>query len=45
LGKTGEYQGQYLWSGMREATDLVVNETEKKILLLKEDKVYEIKID
>lgn len=45
LGKTGEYQGQYLWSGMREATDLVINETEKKILLLKEDKVYEIKID
>lgn len=45
LGKTGEYQGQYLWSGMREATDLVVNEAEKKILLLKEDKVYEIKID
>jgi len=45
LGKTGEYQGQYLWPGIKEATDLVVNEAEKKILLLKEDKVYEIKID
>lgn len=45
LGKSGEYQGQYLWPGIKEATDLVVNEAEKKILLLKEDKVYEIKID
>jgi hypothetical protein len=44
LAKSGEYQGQYLWSGMSQATDLVVSEAEKKILLLVNDKVYVIEI-
>jgi hypothetical protein len=45
LAKSGEYQGQYLWPGMSQATDLVVSEAEKKILLLVNDKVYEIGIE
>jgi hypothetical protein len=45
LAKSGEYQGQYLWSGMSQATDLVVSEAEKKIVLLVNDKVYEIGIE
>jgi hypothetical protein len=44
LAKSGEYQGQYLWSGMSQATDLVVSEAEKRILLLVNDKVYVIEI-
>src|SRR4030042_3299186 len=44
LAKSGEYRGQYLWPGMSQATDLVVSETEKKILLLVNDKVYVIEI-
>ena len=44
LAKSGEYQGQYLWSGISQASDLVVSETEKKILLLVNDKVYVIEI-
>ena len=45
LAKSGEYQGQYLWSGISQASDLVVSETEKKILLLVNDRVYEIGIE
>lgn len=45
LAKSGEYRGQYLWSGIGQATDLVVSEAEKKILLLVNDKVYEIKLE
>jgi len=45
LAKSGEYRGQYLWSGMNQANDLVVSEAEKKILLLVNDKVYEIEIE
>ena len=45
LAKSGEYRGQYLWSGMNQANDLVVSEAEKKILLLVNDKVYVIGIE
>ncbi len=44
LAKSGEYRGQYLWPGMSQATDIVVSEAEKKILLLVNDKVYVIEI-
>lgn len=42
LGKDGAYQEQYRWGGMGEVTDMVVSETEKKILLLAGSKIYEI---
>lgn len=42
LAKSGEYQGQYLSPMISQATDLVVSEAEKKILVLVGDKVYEI---
>lgn len=42
LAKSGEYQAQYLWSGISQVTDMVVSEVEKKILLLSGSKIYEI---
>ncbi len=45
VAKSGEYQDQYLWPTISQATDLVANEAEKKLLLLVNDKVYEIGLE
>src|SRR3989344_2124329 len=42
--KDGTYISQYQWEGMGMATDLVVSEKEKKILLLSGSKIYEIEL-
>lgn len=42
LGKSGEYDSQYVWAGIASVTDLVVDETQGKILLLAGEKIYEI---
>lgn len=44
LNKEGEYQAQYEWEKLGEADDLVVSESEKKILVLVEGKIYGIEI-
>ena len=42
LDKSGEYRKQYLWDGIRSVSDMVVSETEGKILLLSGSDIYEI---
>ncbi len=42
--KNGEYDSQYLWSGISDVTHLVVSEKEKKMLLLSGSKIYELEI-
>lgn len=42
LAKSGEYQAEYIWQGIGDASDMVVSEAEKKIFLLSGSKIYEI---
>ncbi|MDP3955033.1 MAG: hypothetical protein Q8Q15_01580, partial [bacterium] len=42
LAKSGEYKAEYLWDGFKEATDMVVQEADKKIFLLSGSRIYEI---
>lgn len=44
LLKNGEYESQYLWEGLEKINNLIVNERERKMLLLSEDKIYEIEL-
>lgn len=44
LLKSGEYDSQYLWEGIKEIDDIGVSEEEKKILLLSREKIFEIEI-
>lgn len=44
LLKSGEYDSQYLWEGIEAVSDIVVSESEKKILLLGGKKIFEIEI-
>jgi len=44
IGKSGEYRGAYIWSGIAGARDLVVSEELGKILLLTGDRIYGINI-
>jgi len=44
LRKSGEYDSQYIWEGMESVSDIVVSESEKKMLLLSGEKLYEIEI-
>lgn len=44
LAKSGEYDSQYIWSGISGVSDMVISESEKKILLLSGSKIYEIEI-
>lgn len=44
LDKSGEYDSQYIWSGISGVSDIVVSESEKKILLLSGSKIYEIEL-
>ncbi|MBI2008429.1 hypothetical protein HYS82_02125, partial [Candidatus Amesbacteria bacterium] len=40
--KTGEYEGQYLLDQAKEATDLIVDEQNKKLYLLGGSKIWEV---
>jgi hypothetical protein len=42
LSKSGEYRGQYIWEGMKQATGVVALEDLKKILLLSGSKIFEV---
>lgn len=42
VSKNGEYQAQYRWQESLEPTALIVSETQRKILLLAEGKLYSI---
>ena len=42
LDKNGEYRSQYIWDGLQGVSDMVVTETEGKILLLSGSMIYEI---
>ena len=42
VGKTGEYQAQYIWPGMAGVKDLIVSEKLKKMFLLTGEKVFTI---
>lgn len=42
--KDGTYDSQYRWEGIKETTDMVVSEKEKKILLLSGSKIFAIEI-
>jgi hypothetical protein len=42
IGKSGEYQAQYGWSGIAGAIDLVVSEEQGKIYLLTGEKIFAI---
>ena len=44
LSKTGEYQAQYIWSGLAGAKDLIVNESLGKMFFLTGQKVFTIDI-
>ena len=44
LDKDGLYQAQYQWEGLIDITDMVVSESEKKILLLSGENIYQIEI-
>jgi len=44
LDKDGLYQAQYQWAELANITDIVVSESEKKILLLSGEKIYQIEI-
>jgi hypothetical protein len=45
IQKDGTYFSQYEWSGVKDATDIVVSEKEKKILLLSGSKIYAITLN
>lgn len=42
--KDGTYLAQYQWDGLKEASDFVVSEEEKKIFVLSGSKIYAIEI-
>lgn len=42
VGKTGEYQAQYIWPGMAGVKDLIASEKLKKLFLLTGEKVFTI---
>ena len=44
LDKSGEYDSQYIGGGIENVLDIVVSESDKKILLLGREKIYEIEI-
>lgn len=44
FAKSGEYQAEYLWEGLKDITDMVVSEAEKKILLLAGSKIFEMEL-
>lgn len=44
LAKNGDYQGQYLWSGLSDTSDFVVSEENRKIYLLSGSKIYEVEL-
>lgn len=44
LAKSGEYKATYIWEGVKDVDALIASEEEKKILLLKGSKIYEIGI-
>lgn len=44
VSKTGEYQKEYLWSGLNQANDLVVTPDEGQIFLLSGGKIFTINL-
>ncbi|MFZ5365852.1 MAG: hypothetical protein ACOZBZ_00985 [Patescibacteria group bacterium] len=44
LTKGGEYQAQYIWEGIKKVSDMVVSESEGRIFLLADNKLYAIEI-
>ena len=44
VSKTGEYQKEYLWSGLGQANDLVVTSDEGQIFLLSGGKIFTINL-
>jgi len=44
LHKSGEYDSQYIWEGIKDVDDIVVSEEEGKMFLLSEEKIFEIEI-
>ncbi len=44
ISKTGDYQSQYVWSGIAGVTDIFGFEQEGKVLLLTGERVYEISL-
>jgi len=44
VNKLGEYQAEYLWSGLSEASDLLVNSDEGQIFLLTGGKIFTINL-
>jgi hypothetical protein len=44
VSKTGEYQKEYLWSGLGQANDLVVTSDEGQIFLLSGGKIFTISL-
>lgn len=44
LKKDGGYEGQYVWEGIKDVTNLVVSEEEGKILLLSGKNIYAIEL-
>jgi len=44
LKKTGEYDSEYVWQGIKDAVGLVVSEKEKKIFLLGGSKIYTLEL-
>ena len=45
LEKSGEYHGQYLGEGLKDATGLVVSEEDGRIFVLSQNKIYSIGIE
>lgn len=45
FNKTGEYQSEYDWSDINQASDMIISESEKKIFLLIGSKIYELEIN
>ena len=44
FGKDGDYYSQYQWDGLKDASDVVISEEEKKIFVLSGSKIYAIEI-
>ena len=42
--KDGVYQSQYQWEGMKDISDFVVSEEEKKIFLLSKNNIYALEL-
>jgi len=45
LAKSGEYQAQYEWPGIKQTNALIVSEKENKIYLFNKNKIYAIEIE